>query len=429
MTGSVRWVGCSLVILVAAMMLFAAPASAGKSFDFGFADDRFSDDLFTNESAAVRSRYLGLAAGSNATYARINVYWSLVAGTPPANPNDPADPAYDFAEVDRAVKSANEQGLEVVLLVLNAPSWAEAPGRPGDLRPGTWKPSADALRGFAEALASRYSGSQPDPDPAGGTLPDVRYYEGWNEPNLRNYLNPLWKGMKPGSPDVYRGLLNGFYEGIKSVSNANKVITAGTSPFGEAPGGRRMRPLLFWREVFCLNDKLKKKCNNSVSFDIFGHNGINSPGDRPQKEAKDPDDATVSDFHDLGKVLRAAEKLGTATGAKRHQMWSTETWFESNPPQRRALSLKGQANAMQDSMYLLWKQKVSAVIFLQVKDSPYDPKSHPLVSFQTGIYTVNDKPKPAVHAVRFPMVADRKGKKTTLWAIPPDKGKVTIELK
>ena len=409
------------------LLILAAPASAGKSFDFGFADDRFSDDLFTNESAAVRSKYLGLAADANATYARINVYWSSVAFTPPANPTDPSDPAYDFAEIDRAVKSANEQGLEVVLLVLNAPTWAEAPGRHADLRPGTWKPSPDALRGFAEALARRYSGSYPDP--AGGSLPGVKYYEAWNEPNLRNYLNPLWEVRKPASPEVYRGLLNGFYAGIKAASSANRVITGGTSPFGEKPGGRRMRPLLFWREVFCLNRKLKKKCNESVNFDIFGHNGINSPGDPPSKEARHKDDATVSDFDDLGNILRAAEKWGTAKGAQRHQMWSTETWYESKPPQRRALSLKGQANAMQDSMYLLWRQKVSAVIFLQVRDSPYDPNTHALLGFQTGIYFVNNKPKPAVDAVRFPFVADRKGKKTVLWTIPPDKGKVKFELK
>ena len=54
---------------------------------------------------------------------------------------------------------------------------------------------------------------------------------------------------------------------------------------------------------------------------------------------------------------------------------------------------------------------------------------HPLLGFQTGIYTAADKPKPAVEAVKFPFVADRKGKKTTLWTIPPGKGKVSFVLK
>ena len=423
---AVRRGAVALAVLLGAMLMIAAPASAGagKQFDFGFADDRFSDNLFTSPSANVRAEWFGRAADSNGRFARINAYWSVIATGQPANPANPSDPAYDWAEIDRAVLSADAEGLEVVLLVLNSPSWAEGPGRPNDpeLRTGTWKPSPSALRDFATAIATRYSGSF-------GGLPRVRYWEGWNEPNLRNYLNPLWNGKKPAAPAIYRDLLNGFYEGIKSVSGSNLVITGGTSPFGDGPGGRRMRPLYFWRNVLCLNKKLKKNCSRRTYFDIFGHNGINSPGDGPTKAAHNPDDATPADFDDIRKIVKAAERNGTAPGGK-HEIWSTETWYESKPPQRGALSLEDQARAMVESMYVLWKQGASAVIFLQLRDSPYDPKTHALLGFQTGIYFDNDKPKPSASAVQFPFVAERRGRKpTTLWGIAPRSGKLSVEQK
>jgi hypothetical protein len=416
----------ALAVLVGVMLAIAAPASAAaaKQFDFGFADDRFSDNLFTSQNANVRAKWLGRAADANGRFARINAYWSIIATGQPGDPTNPSDPAYDWSEIDRAVSSADAEGLEVILLVLNAPSWAEGAGRPYDpeLRTGNWKPSPTALADFAKAIATRYSGSF-------GGLPQVRYYEGWNEPNLRNYLSPLWNGKRPAAPAIYRDLLNGFYEGIKSVSGSNLVVTGGTSPFGDGPGGRRMRPLFFWRKVLCLNKKLKQNCNHTTNFDIFGHNGINAPGDGPTQAARHPDDATPADFGDIRKMVRAAEKRGTAPGGG-HDIWSTETWYESKPPQRKALPLKAQARAMVGSMYVLWKQGAEAVIFLQLRDSPYDPKRHPLLGFQTGIYFLNNKAKPSAKAIEFPFVAERKGQKPTiLWGIAPRSGKLRIEQK
>ena len=418
-----------------AMALSAAPASAARPFDFGFADDRFGDNLFTNANAGVRGKWFSRAEATGARYVRINVYWSLVAKGKPANPASPADPAYDWSEIDRAVESAAGTDLEVILLPLNAPGWAEAGDRPTndpDLRAGTWKPNPNALRSFSQALASRYSGNF-SPGLAQPNLPEVSLFEAWNEPNLRNYLNPQWNGRKPVSPGIYRDLLNAVYEGVKSVDGSNKVITGGTSPFGDDPGGRRVRPIFFWRQVFCLNNKLKRNCTKQAKFDIFGHNAINSPGDGPKKAASHPDDATPSDMKDLTKVVRAAERAGTVNGS-RHPIWSTETWYESFPERKNAFSLKGQAKAMQEAMYILWKQGVENVIWLQVRDTPFNPGDGTLLTFQTGVYQANEKPKPAVAALQFPFVSKAKGKKgkATFWGIAPEAGsggQVVIEQK
>jgi hypothetical protein len=414
--------------LLAALTLRPAPAAAlSPTFDFGFADDRNSDNLFTNPSASVRNEWLGKVKNTGARYARINVYWSSVAPQKPTLPANPNDPAYNWTEIDNAVRSAHAQGLEVILLALNAPQWAEPPGRPESIRAGTWKPNSAAFGTFARTLATRYSGAF-IPTNGGGVLPKVNFYEAWNEPNLRNYLNPLWNGKKPNAPILYRSLLNAFYSGVKSVSTANKVITGGTSPFGDPPGGRRMHPIQFWRTVFCLNKKLKQGCSAKSNFDIFGHNAINSPGDGPSKKANHPEDVTPADMKDLGKVLKAAERAGTAPG--QHDFWSTETWYES-PPERESLSLKGQAAAMAEAMYILWKAGGDNVIWLQIRDSKYVPPIHPLLSFQTGVYFFNGKPKPSVQALQFPFVADKKkgSSKVTIWGVAPTSGKLVVQAK
>jgi hypothetical protein len=424
----------ALALLAAAAAALAPTASAAPlQFSFGFADDRFGDNLFTHQNASVRAKWLNRTAQTGARYVRINVYWSLVARSQPANPASPADPACDWGEIDRAVKSADAAGLQVILLPLNAPGWAEGGDRPAgtDLRTGTWKPAPNALQQFARAMASRYSGSFKE-SLLDQPLPRVSFFEAWNEPNLPNYLNPQWKGKKPVSPNVYRNMLNAVYDGVKSVHGSNKVITAGTSPFGDDPGGRRVRPIYFWRQVLCLNNKLKRSCTQKARFDIFGHNAINSPGDGPRKAASHRDDATPSDMKDLGKVVRAAERAGTAPGPK-HPLWSTETWYESFPERKNAFSLKAHAKVMQEAMYVLWKQGVENVIWLQIRDTPYSPKDGSMRTFQTGVYLANEKPKPAVAALRTPFVVEQQGRKpkATFWGIAPagGGGTATIEQK
>ena len=130
----------------------------------------------------------------NAELVRIDVLWRRFVGSSrPSNPRDPADPAYDFSRLDAAVRDAERRGLKVLFTVFLAPDWAEGPGRPDGLRPGAWRPNPAEYGHFGSALATRYSGSFPDPDGA-GTLPRVRYFEAWNEPNVQGFLAPQWVG-------------------------------------------------------------------------------------------------------------------------------------------------------------------------------------------------------------------------------------------
>jgi hypothetical protein len=354
--------------------------------------------------------------------------WRDIAQHQPANPVDPADPAYDFGRLDATVRDAAARGLDVVLPASLAPPFAEGPNRPPDVAVGTWRPDPNAFGQFATALATRYSGSFVPPG-AATPLPRVKYFQAWTEPNLFNHLTPQYAADGSNSgPEIFRSLLNAFFAGVKQVHSDNLVITGATGPYGDEPGGLRTRPLTFWRHVLCLSDNLKSlPCPSKADFDLFAHNPINTSGG-PTTSAVDPDDSATPDFKDLRKILRAAERHHTTGTAGKHPMWATEIWWETDPPDpTQGVSLKTQARYLEQALYILYKQGARAVVNLQLQDTPFNP-DNPFGESATGILFADGSPKPSATAWRFPLVADRKGKsKLLVWGRSPASGKLAIE--
>jgi hypothetical protein len=412
------WLSVLLALGVWALLTPAA-ASARGGLKVGFADG-----LLSGSDSGQRDLWLGRAAEVNADLVRINVPWRSVATSKPGAPTNPADAAYEFGSIDAAVRDASARGFEVLFTVYSAPGFAEGSKRPGAKKAplGTWKPKPGALGDFAQALATRYSGSF-----AG--LPRVAYMQAWNEANLNVYLTPQYKGKKQVSGGHYRKMLNAFTKGVSAAGKGTKVVTTGAAPYGDPPGGPRTRPLAFWREAFCLKSrkKLKQSCNGTARFDVFAHHPISTTGG-PRQSAFHPDDVTIPDMGALAKTLRAAERSGGAAGSK-HQIWVTELWWETNPPDRKqGVSESKQARWLNDAYYLLWKKGVSAVINLQIRDLKFDP-SNPFVRSATGIYFYSGKKKKSYDAVRFPFVARSKGPGASIWGVAPSSGKVVIESK
>lgn len=431
-----------LLIATFAAALLAAPASAAPNLGVGFVDDVFGDgQTLGSANPNVRGRWFDRLKETNANLVRINLYWSQVTGSnPPLHPRDPADDSYNFNSLNRVddfVLEAKERGLTPVLTVFRAPRWAEGKNRPDGAIDGTWKPSASRFEDFGAAVAKRYSGKYRDPR-TNRVLPRVKYFQAWNEPNLPIYITPQYKKKKAKSPKIYRKLVTAFSKGVHSVSKKNQVVAAGTSPFGDRRGGKRIRPYAFWREVLCLKGKRKlrekKGCakgKKRATFDIFAHNAINAQGTGPAAKSGHRDDGVPSNFGVLKRMIRTAEKKNTLLPKKgKHQGWSTETWYESNPPDKRAVGLIQQARYMEQALYVLWKQGARAVFFLQIRDNPYDPNLPSLANFQTGVYFINDQPKPSLKAVQFPFVVDRKTKRSALiWGKSPSKGKLVVQEK
>ncbi|HTY95762.1 MAG TPA: cellulase family glycosylhydrolase, partial [Solirubrobacteraceae bacterium] len=329
-----------------------------------------SDGLLL-ESPDPETRQLALerVRGTGAAVVRIPVNWrELVAPDPPSgfDPADPSDPSYDFARLDEAVRSAAAAGLTAMLVVSHAPAFAEAPGRWPYAYAGSWAPSPESLQAFAEALARRYDGDFPDPHRPGATLPLVRYYQAWNEPNLARYLEPQWV-VQDGrwtafSPLLYRQLLNAFYAGVKGVAANDVVITAGVAPNGEPAGVGRMAPVTFLASMLCLTGpagSARAPCPEPAHFDVLAFHPL-SVGD-PDTAAASSLDVSIADAAKVTGLLRRAELLGTALPRTPKPLWVTELNWESAPQSSHGVLPGLQAGWIARALHRLWIAGVGLV--------------------------------------------------------------------
>ncbi len=407
--------------LIAAATLAWAPSAQAK-----FITGIDSAGLFLSSDAGERTRWFDTAVNLRAGIVRIDVLWDEVATGKPANPADPADPAYDFGRLDAAIRDAAARQLGVVLTFYSAPGYARGGGEPNSAVSGTWKPDPAALGNFARAVATRYSGGYQG-------LPRVRYFDAWNEPNFPLFLQPQYEGRKPVAVERYRKMLNQVADAVKSVQADNQVIAGSLAPYGDDPGGGRIRPLAFLRELLCLNGKLRgTKCPSKPRFDILAHHPINLSGG-PRQSARDPDDASSPDMKHVARVLRAAERAHTIRGGgKRHPLWVTEFWWESfpEPPSgdRPVPGLEKHGRWVEETLYLLWKAGVSTAIYYQLRDDKLDPQ-RPDQSLQIGLFLEGGAAKPAATAFRFPFLTHGGSGGVRAWGKAPAGGKLRIERK
>jgi hypothetical protein len=425
-----RRIAGSIAAAVAAALVPVAAAHATATLTTGFSDDA----LLLSPTASVRAEGLTRAVGEHAGIVRLNVRWARIARGVPAGDVQASDPSwagYELSTLDAAVRDASGHGLQVLLTVLEAPRFAEGDGRPAAAPPGSWMPRPSALAAFARALALRYSGGYV-PRGASAPLPRVRYWQAWNEPNLSLYLTPQWRrvrhGYAPASPLLYRRMLNAFYASVHSVQRDAAVLSGGTGPYGDRPGGARMPPAQFVRELLCLREPglVSEHCRDPARFDILDHHPYSVAG--PTFEALNPDDAAIVDMARLIRPLRKAERLRLVGGASRHGVWVTETSWDTNPPDPHGVPIATQARWLAQAFYLLWRQGVTTVMWLLVIDAPPIPDY--ASTYQSGTYLLDGSAKPSAQAFRFPFVALRQTHRSVLvWGKAPVGGAVQIERK
>ncbi len=189
-----------LVVVLSALAALLAPAAlAGERMWVGFHDDpsfRWVND---------RQQRVAGAAGLNADIIRLLVQWNLVAKTRPTTATDPFDPAYEFSDIDEAVRAAQENDQEVILTISGTPKWAN-----GGKSPNVMPTRVSDFTSFARAIASRYSGRFVG-------YPYVRFWSVWNEPNLQLFLSPQFDSQgRSVAPANYAKLAAAAYAGIKA---------------------------------------------------------------------------------------------------------------------------------------------------------------------------------------------------------------------
>jgi hypothetical protein len=382
---------------------------------------------------------LARARQAGASVWELGISWAGVSPTRPATLADARNPAwsgYRWSSTDAALRAIAATGMQTLAVINGAPAWAEGPNRPStSVAPtGTWDPSATWFGAFATALAKRYSGTFADPAAPGSDLPAIRDWEPWNEPNLQVFLAPQWKHVggrsEAISPGIYRALLNAFYAGLKAVAPADVVAAGTTAPFGDPPGGSRMQPATFWRDLLCVTagpHPVSTRCGAHVHFDAISHHPY--PIGPPTYHAIDANDVTVPDLGKITRLIPVAERAGNVLPNGPKPLWITEISWES-PPDPNGLSYADQALYLEGAIDVLYHEGASMFIWFNLRDQPLNPPKY--TNLQSGVYSrgatpAQDVAKPSLSAFEFPFTAYRTNGFANLWGMAPTAVAVAIQ--
>ncbi len=415
-----RDVALLAVLGLALFALGAAPATARP--------------LVTGVTNIASQVPLGFARtrATGASFVRIPLEWGEVApGKEPASwqPQDPADPAYDWRSTDEAVTAAVGAGLVPVLQVNGGPSWAQRCAAPDFAMVPLCDTDPETLAAFATAAARHYDGTV-------GGAPRVQYWQVLNEPNLSLFFNPQFDGRAPVSPGLYRQLLNRFYTAVKAVDPSDLVISAGLGPI--AVPRYTIGPLQFTRLLLCMQGRnrphpTKGNCEGGAYADIFAVHPYTSGGPTHEGGANDVE---LGDLGELRRLIDAADRAGRLHGAfRRTPLWITEFSWDSKPPDPGGLPMRILKRWVAEALYVSWRAGVTHFFWYSLRDSRHNPGERYSETLESGLYfrgatLEQDRPKPSLRAFRFPFVSYSRKQGVSYWGRTPTStpGKVVIEV-
>jgi hypothetical protein len=312
---------------------------------------------------------------------RITIDWSAVAKRRPTDAADPADPAYNWTAVDHVVTQAGKNKIRVLAAIFGTPRWAgtaknRLPRRVTDLRL------------FAFAAATRYSGTfEVGEGDTLQTLPAVRNWLAWNEPNNPVFLKPQWKKVRgtwrPQSAFDYAKICSAIYAGVHSTGLPGQKVGCGaTGPRGnDAPTSSRAStsPLVFMAWL---------KRAGLRRFDTYAHHPYyGSRLERPTTVPKSKKAVTLGNLSVLIKQLNRLYGRGK-------RLWITEYGYQTKPPDRLfGVSYATQAKYVHAAYALVKKtRRVDMLVWFLIRDE------RRLSGWQSGVLTAAGKRKPSYRA-------------------------------
>ena len=466
----IRRIALTLAASAALSIAVSAPAAGSRAQESIFMDDPKVVFSAPEKLEATLAEMKALGADR----IRVSVFWHLLAPgadseTRPFGEGGGADPRNYSAEkwdrYDRILTTAQSLGLKVLFnLTSPAPNWATPSPPRADLE-DSYRPSATEFRDFVKAVGARYSGTfadeavrqnvtslfddckptpnfpvpppicppdtsdptpdNPNPPNTGPLLPRVDTWSIWNEPNMPGWLTPQSDekdSALAASPHVYRGLADAMYTGLQESGHGNDTILLGeTAPRGanERAVTQSLPPLLFIRELYCLNDSFepftgdaasRRDCPDGgagfadahpvlFSSTAFAHHpyAFEAP---PGRTDKVKDHAVIGDLGRLTQTLdRALAKHGSQ---RRYKVWLTEYGYQTDPPDPYlGWPWKTQARFLAHAEWLAYRRPRvrSTAQFLLYDDAPRrdfaadDPRHWG--TFQTGLRTADGEKKTA----------------------------------
>ncbi|MBA3301211.1 MAG: hypothetical protein H0T15_05025, partial [Thermoleophilaceae bacterium] len=225
------------------------------------------DNALLYGSAQQRTQALDRMKSVGVDAVRITVLWEAVAPKRRIKGTDPgAYPAQNWDKYDDLVREAGARFITVYMNVTYpGPRWAQEKAPRGAIQ-RTWKPDPREFGRFVKAVGRRYNGGWTDENGGRRRIPRVGFFSIGNEPNQGGWLEPQAEkvkgvGVVPQSPGLYRDLLVQGAQGLlKSGHKDDAVLIGETAPLGVRPMSvkRPLRPVLFLRELFCLDRAMRR---------------------------------------------------------------------------------------------------------------------------------------------------------------------------
>jgi Cellulase (glycosyl hydrolase family 5) len=349
----VRRIRRLVFVLIAISALAAPSAVAADRMWIGFHDDpsfRWAGD---------RADRIESSASEGASVMRLLVHWDQTARIQPSLPSDPFDPAYNFDDLDDAIRTAQEADMEVLLSLVGTPRWAN-----GGKSPNIMPTRLVDFTAFARAIAARYSGRYEG-------YPFVRFWSIWNEPNLLLFLAPQYDRQGNSvAPRNYALLYAAGYKGIKAGNTRALVAIGETSARGtDNPNGVRPvhSPGRFLEEL--------ARANPRLPFDAWAHHPYPfRPNLKPAQKVSWPNVT-------LGSLAELEQHLVQAFRRKSVPIWITEYGHETKPQDPFGVPYATQAAYVREALAIARTYPyVSMFIWFVYQDDPGQP-------WDSGLYT------------------------------------------
>ncbi len=325
------------------------------------------------------------------TIYQTSLEWAAVAPTRPADPRNPADPAYVWpADLDGVIAEARGHGIDVLLMLIGAPPWANG-GRSPEYAPDR---STD-FAAFARAAARRY--------------PQVRRWMIWGEPSRSKNFKPLVPQplgrpitrAQARAPRRYARLLDAAYGQLKAERRSNLVIGGNTYTTGE------IRPADWVRN-------LRLDSGRPARMDLYGHNPFSFRD--PNLRNPESDSVDLSDLDWFSRLVQ--RRLGRPLN-KRVRLFLSEFTMPTAPDREFNLfvSPKVQARWITKAFRIAHTVGVDTLGWIHLRDEPPNGEQRVV---NGGLLTHDAVPKPGFWAfIRGGLTIDQRRSLRTMGAQLP----------
>lgn len=358
-------------LLAGILLALAGPAAAAGGSHY--ATHRRAAHSHTSNPPALKMIWgpFTLPDGSSAfpVYRRLGVQvlelqlsWSATAPSRPADPGNPADPAYRWpASLDAAVGEAARSGVALAVMVKSTPAWANGGQGP------SWAPDDPGDYAAFLTAASRH-------------YPSIHDWMIWGEVTRPGNFNPM-PADSPVGPRRYAILLDAAYGALKAVSPANIVIGGMTYTVGQVP----IPDYLRW---------LRLPNGAPPRMDYYGHNPYST---RYPKLSEFPFSGEVRDINDLDTLDHELTRDYVGHGPT-PKLWLSEFSISSDSSNRAFdyyVSRRVQARWVTAAFKLADSAPyVAGLGWYELLDEPSSAPGH----LTEGLLTAGGQPKPAFYA-------------------------------